>query len=100
MTLGFVYYVSALVAKYSLFDTSKEMAFLAIDAQERPRAKSLIDGIGTRYGKSGSSLLHQLLLVLLGTTGCYECVVTLLSILSIGTTLMAANRLGHHLNRT
>ncbi len=54
-------------AKYSLFDTTKEMAFIPIDREHKLKGKTAIDGIGSRLGKSGGSLIHQGLLIIFGT---------------------------------
>lgn len=52
--------------KYSVFDASKELAFLPLDAESRLRGKAAIDGLGAGVGKSGASLLYQGLLVMTG----------------------------------
>lgn len=46
-------------SKYTLFDDTKEMAFIPLDANMRIQGKSAIDGIGSRLGKTGSSLIMQ-----------------------------------------
>jgi AAA family ATP:ADP antiporter len=53
--------------KYSVFDASKELAFLALPPEARIRGKAAIDGLGSGIGKSGSSLTYQALL--LATSG-------------------------------
>ena len=52
--------------KYSLFDATKEIAFLQEDKQTRLKGKAAIDGIGSSLGKSGSSLVSQVVIVSLG----------------------------------
>ena len=54
-------------AKYTVFDQTKEMAFLPLSAEDRIKGKSAIDGIGSRLGKFGSSLFMQLLLIIFAT---------------------------------
>lgn len=54
--------------KYTLFDDTKEMAFIPLSPESRIKGKSAIDGIGSRLGKSGSSLLMQILLMCFSTT--------------------------------
>lgn len=50
-------------AKYSVFDATKEMAFIPLSMQEKIKGKAAIDGVGARLGKSGGSLIHQSLLL-------------------------------------
>ena len=53
--------------KYSLFDASKELAFLPLDAEARWKGKSAIDGLGSGVGKSGASITYQGFIILLGS---------------------------------
>lgn len=49
--------------KYTLFDTTKELAFIPLSTLEKRKAKAAIDGVGSRLGKSFGSILVQLLLI-------------------------------------
>lgn len=51
-------------AKYSFFDTTKEMAFIPLPHHEKLKGKAAIDGVGSRLGKSGGSFIHQGLLII------------------------------------
>ncbi|MFK7871912.1 MAG: Npt1/Npt2 family nucleotide transporter [Oligoflexales bacterium] len=53
--------------KYTVFDATKEIAYIPLSREERQNGKAAIDGIGSRLGKSGGSLLFQLLLVSLSS---------------------------------
>lgn len=97
MTLGAIYYVLALTAKYTIFDMCKEMAFLSIDPSERMRAKSVIDSVGSRLGKSGSSCLYQVLLITFGSTAGHIPIVGLTVILVIGASIIATRKLGDYM---
>jgi AAA family ATP:ADP antiporter len=52
--------------KYSVFDASKELAFLPLDPDAKLRGKAAIDGLGSGVGKSGASLTYQGLMLLFG----------------------------------
>ncbi len=54
-------------SKYSVFDASKELAFLPLGSESKLKGKSAIDGLGSGLGKSGSSLVYQGFIIFLGT---------------------------------
>ena len=54
-------------AKYSVFDATKEMAFVPLNPESKLVGKAAIDGICSRLGKSGGSVVHQSLLILFST---------------------------------
>lgn len=59
--------VMSRAAKYSVFDASKEMAYVPLSSESKIKGKAAIDGVAARLGKSGGSVIHQGLLVVFGS---------------------------------
>lgn len=55
--------------KFSVFDSTKEMAFIPLSHESKLKGKAAIDGVGSRLGKSGGSVIHQGLLFIVSTVG-------------------------------
>jgi AAA family ATP:ADP antiporter len=53
-------------AKYTVFDETKEIAFIPLSKENQRKGKAVVDGIASRFGKSGGSILIQFLLVFSG----------------------------------
>ena len=49
-------------SKYTVFDATKN-GFIPMDQDTRIKTKAAIDGVGSRLGKSGSSILYQAILL-------------------------------------
>lgn len=81
-------------AKYSLFDTTKEMAFIPLQPEHKLKGKAAIDGIGSRLGKSGGSVVHQGLLFLLGSLSTSTPYVAVILLAVIAIWIIAVRTLG------
>jgi ATP:ADP antiporter, AAA family len=54
-------------SKFTLFDSTKEMAFIPLSIEDKLKGKAAIDGVGSRLGKSGGALIHSGLLLIFST---------------------------------
>lgn len=54
-------------AKYTVFDATQQIAFVPLDPESKMKGKAAIDGICSRLGKSGGSVIHQSLLLTFST---------------------------------
>lgn len=81
-------------AKYSLFDPTKEMAYIPLDQESKVKGKAAIDVVGARFGKSGGSLLQQGLIAACGSLAAITPYVAGILFLIIFAWIYASRSLG------
>jgi len=53
--------------KYTVFDETKEIAFIPLSKDNQRKGKAVVDGVASRLGKSGGSVIILALLAVFGT---------------------------------
>jgi AAA family ATP:ADP antiporter len=86
-------------SKYTVFDETKEIAFIPLPKDEQRKGKAVVDGIASRFGKSGGSMLIQLLLITCGDLLFTIPYIAVIFLVVISLWLLAVTRLGKLVSR-
>lgn len=84
--------------KYTLFDETKEIAFIPLSKDNQRKAKAVVDGLASRFGKSGGSLIYLVLFMLVGDLSNTVPYVTVLILVAIFMWIYAVVGLGKIIN--
>ena len=65
VSIGALQNILAKGAKYSIWDTSREMLYIPLDNELRTKGKAAVDVVSSKIGKSSSGLIQSMLFVLI-----------------------------------
>ena len=85
--------------KYTFFDATKELAFIPLSKECKLKGKAAIDGVGSRLGKSGGSIVHQVLLLSFGTVASSTPYVGVILFGTVSAWILAVRALGKRFNQ-
>ncbi len=85
--------------KYTIFDATKEISFIPLNPESKLKGKAAIDGVGSRLGKSGGSIFHQVLLMIFGSVALSTPYVGVILLFVVGGWIIAVKALGRRFTR-
>ena len=96
---GTIQNVMSRACKFTLFDATKEISFIPLSSESKLKGKAAIDGVGSRLGKTGGSMVHGGLLMFFGSISLSTPFVGIFLLLIIFGWIIAARSLGHQFSR-
>lgn len=99
VSFGAIHNCVTRACKHTLFDATKEMAFIPLSSEAKLKGKAAIDGVGSRMGKSGGSLIHQVLFLLFSTAGASTPYVAIIFLVVVFVWILSAVSLGKQFDK-
>jgi AAA family ATP:ADP antiporter len=102
ITMGAIQNVASKSTKYTLFDSTKEMAYVPLSDELKTKGKAAVDVIGIKLGKSISALVQMIIFTIFPAATYTSISVYLMILFSVicMVWLWAVNALSHEYKRT
>lgn len=97
---GSLQYSLCKASKYTVFDSTKEMAFVPLPVEQQRQGKVVIDTIVSRFSKTGSAIILQALLLACGTLAAATPYVAIIILAIIPLWILAVNTLNKITKKT
>jgi AAA family ATP:ADP antiporter len=81
--------------KYTVFDEAKEIAFIPLPKENQRKGKAVVDGLASRFGKSGGAIIYTMLFGLFsGDVAAVIPYVSVIIFVALGAWVYAVLKLG------
>ncbi len=80
--------------KYTVFDEAKEIAFIPLPKENQRKGKAIVDGIASRFGKSGGSMIYLFLFYMFGGMADVIPYVSIIVFVALAAWLYATVKMG------
>lgn len=97
--LGTLFFCLVRAAKYTLFDTSKEISFILLPPLEKMQGKLVVDGMCARLGRGSGSMLSLALIQVCGGVLATAPIAGALALVIATSCVFATSRLGGLVDR-
>lgn len=94
LLLGSIQICLGRACKYTVFDEAKEIAFIPLPKDSQRKGKAVVDGLASRFGKSGGSLIYLFLFYLFGEISNVVPYVSIIIFFALGAWLYATFKMG------
>lgn len=100
VAIGSLHFCICRATKYTMFDAIKELAFIPLNDEGQMKGKLIIDGIGSRMGRGGSSLISIVLFLMLGGPMESALFIGIFAIVISAISIPAARYIGQEMEKT